>query len=871
MSDNSNCTNKRENGDLSSHCWLRRVPSMSSLMDRIRDKKKKKQKNKSSSTSTSSRRQQQQQQTNRDSVFKNRRIVKMDHRNNHNMESSSSTTTEESSEEGNDIMVYNSENNMNKQKKRVVGHMRLAQSSPHLSSTLLEQHDGDDDNNENDNEKKNIKNTSGELHRRFQSQWTLPTITTTTTTATNTTGTSLSSSTDNDDDDGDKNIKKHHHHAHHAHHHDQDRLNHLLERTVMNLNPHLLLPSYKNNKSQNNKSVSTTPVSAMTPVPTIDELEHRQKMELENEPEWSSQMDMVMTANNKKNGDDDSYYSQWSDDDDEDSEQVLVGDEDEENENGDDDTATNMSSMSSSRSIGPKSSHSHMTNKHHHHHNHTLVRIYDSLLSIVLWFIMLIWYIPSLFQQQAPVSKNVFSVRNDKVHLHEKKSTGLIQDIALALMDFTDSVAQSLRLLIRFQYVKCWKQVKFSFSLFRLSRLLSTEQFDDRTVAQVIIDEGFPHESVRCETQDGYVLHMDRIPNRKARKVIYFQHGILDSAFAWVGNGVSHSIALRAYSSKDVDVFLGNFRGFGLGPSQQQHLETTELFDKRNYWDYSFNEHAFYDVRAFVNKIREIKCRELKKTDKDNGGDGDDSTCPSFTINVVAHSLGAGCILAYLVQSQLTHQPHHLDNVMLLAPSGIHQKIPLIANVLSAIGMPIVKRLVPYVGITTREKKVLFAKILQDLNNHPALRALMAVAVSKLLLGGPVEDSPFQYVHNLLYQSYNGTSVKVADHLMQMKRSGKFMAYDYGSAQLNRQHYGQDTPWNFLEHYKDIDPIVPIHIMYGDDDRIIPPHNILTHAHELKLRHGNMIHVKKFVNCGHLELTLGMNVHVIHYILRNIK
>lgn len=483
-----------------------------------------------------------------------------------------------------------------------------------------------------------------------------------------------------------------------------------------------------------------------------------------------------------------------------------------------------------------------------------LATIYNSVLSVILWFVMLIWYIPSLFQ--APVSKSQFSVRNDKVHVHEKKSTGLIQDITLTLLDFTDSIAQAIRLFIRFQWIKCWKQIKFSFALFKLSKLLSTEGIDDRTVAQVIIDEGFPHESITCETQDGYVLHMDRIPNRKARKVVYFQHGILDSGFAWVGSGVSRSIALRAYSLKDVDIFLGNFRGFGLSP---HYLETTEAFNKKNFWDYSFNEHAFYDVRAFVEKITEIKKREL-------GCDED-----GFTINVVAHSMGAGCILAYLVHSRLTNQAHHLKNVMLLAPAGIHQKIPFIANVMSYTCMPLVRRLIPYFGITTREKKVLFAKILQDINNHPALRALWTVAVSKLLLGGPVEESPFQYIHNILYQSYNGTSVKVVDHLIQMKRCGKFVAYDYGSAEENQKHYGQDTPWNFLAHYKDIDPIIPIHIMYGDDDRIIPPHNILTHAHELKRCHGDYIHVKKFVGCGHLELTLGMNAKVINYILHNIK
>jgi pimeloyl-ACP methyl ester carboxylesterase len=482
-------------------------------------------------------------------------------------------------------------------------------------------------------------------------------------------------------------------------------------------------------------------------------------------------------------------------------------------------------------------------------------KIYSRILSAVLWFIMLIWYIPSLFKP--PSLKTHSEVRNDKVHLYEKKSTGLIQDFTLALFEFTDAIAQAVRLAIRFEWSKCWSQIKFSFSLFQPSVFLSDEGIDDRSVEQVIIDEGFPHESVTCETQDGYVLHMDRIPNKKARKVVYFQHGVLDSAFAWVGNGVSHSLAFRAYSLNDVDVFLGNFRGYGLSP---HYLETTEAFNKKNYWDYSINEHAFYDIRAFVEKITEIKKKELN-CDEDE-----------FSIIAVAHSLGAGAVLAYLVHSKLTNQKHHLSRAILMAPSGIHQKIPLLANIMTYTFLPVARRIIPYFGLTTRTKKILFAKLSQDISNHPALRALFAVAFSKLLLGGPVEDSPFQYVHNLIYQSYNGTSIKVVDHLIQMKRSGKFQAYDYGSAKENMKHYGQEKPWNFLEYYKDIEPMIPIHILYGDDDRIIPAHNILMHAKELQKWHGKKyVYVKKFRHCGHLELTLGMNVKVIKYILQQIQ
>lgn len=56
------------------------------------------------------------------------------------------------------------------------------------------------------------------------------------------------------------------------------------------------------------------------------------------------------------------------------------------------------------------------------------------------------------------------------------------------------------------------------------------------------------------------VLTLIRIPRVESRRVAFFQHGLLDSASAWVSTGNVFSLAARAYQS-GYDVFLGNFRG----------------------------------------------------------------------------------------------------------------------------------------------------------------------------------------------------------------------------------------------------------------------------------------------------------------------
>ncbi|XP_059287037.1 uncharacterized protein LOC132040414 isoform X3 [Lycium ferocissimum] len=53
---------------------------------------------------------------------------------------------------------------------------------------------------------------------------------------------------------------------------------------------------------------------------------------------------------------------------------------------------------------------------------------------------------------------------------------------------------------------------------------------DARTCQDVITELGYPYEALRVVTKDGYILHLERIPRRDARKVVYLQHGVFDSS-----------------------------------------------------------------------------------------------------------------------------------------------------------------------------------------------------------------------------------------------------------------------------------------------------------------------------------------------------
>ena len=143
-----------------------------------------------------------------------------------------------------------------------------------------------------------------------------------------------------------------------------------------------------------------------------------------------------------------------------------------------------------------------------------------------------------------------------------------------------DHVGKCMRLLVRCRFKSAIKLFHHALSLFRTEHLLSREGIDQRSMREVVVDDGYPYKRYRVETRDGYYLRLDRIPNPKSRIAIYCQHGILDSGFCWIANGPDISIAYRCFDSLQCDVFMGNFRGFGPSLAMKSATDKKHQQDK---------------------------------------------------------------------------------------------------------------------------------------------------------------------------------------------------------------------------------------------------------------------------------------------------
>ena len=123
---------------------------------------------------------------------------------------------------------------------------------------------------------------------------------------------------------------------------------------------------------------------------------------------------------------------------------------------------------------------------------------------------------------------------------------------------------------------------------------------------------GYPYEAHEVETEDGYLLRLDRIPRFGATECAFLLHGVLDSSMGWVANGALGSIGFAAFD-RGFDVFLGNCRG--VPPKRHREGDLG-----REYWDYSVNEIGLHDVSAMLRVVHRIKVQELCPGAADAGG-----------------------------------------------------------------------------------------------------------------------------------------------------------------------------------------------------------------------------------------------------------
>eukprot|EP01135_Chromosphaera_perkinsii_P011741 Nk52_evm19s2485 gene=Nk52_evmTU19s2485 len=311
------------------------------------------------------------------------------------------------------------------------------------------------------------------------------------------------------------------------------------------------------------------------------------------------------------------------------------------------------------------------------------------------------------------------------------------------------------------------RQTVSKFSWKGAKALIDFDNVDSRSHEEIVTSSGYPYEAHLVHTEDGYINKLERIPRSNSLEAVYLQHGVLENSAAWVTGGTIRSLAFRLYD-QGYDVYLGNLRGTDdlLHEDKDKH--------PKEYWDFTLNEHAFYDIPAFVSFISKLKSAEFmdkskkmghsskhrsshhNSSKKSSGGTengkkgrsrkGGGANHPHHEegrvkINVVAHSMGAACSIMSVIHSRMHGKSHMIDKLILLSPAGYHDKAPWLLTTLAPVVEHTWAKCVYAFRLPTETMRKLVSKLHQDIHNAPPARDVMRYVGSMIVGGEPVTDA----------------------------------------------------------------------------------------------------------------------------------
>jgi len=313
------------------------------------------------------------------------------------------------------------------------------------------------------------------------------------------------------------------------------------------------------------------------------------------------------------------------------------------------------------------------------------------------------------------------------------------------------------------------KVIRFFIQFCSLLVLLSTSLADPvQNVSQIITSWGYPEEDHWVETDDGFILGMQRIPHGKngksgPRPVVLLQHGLLDSACTWVINLPNESLGF-ILADAGFDVFLGNARGNTY--SSQNAMYTP---DQQEYWDLiDFDNMIAHDLPTMINKALEVSGQKsLIYIGHSQGtlmGFGAFPLQPELAAKVTLFIGLAPVAFVGNQESILLSFLAELDFAAWLAFFGEEDFMPSdwLVHILA--------------GSVCKEVPELCADVVF------------------LLCGFDVANMNDTRMPFYIDHTPAGTSVRNMWHWSQLVNSNAFQMWDYGSSQANEQHYNQSTP-----------------------------------------------------------------------------
>lgn len=295
-----------------------------------------------------------------------------------------------------------------------------------------------------------------------------------------------------------------------------------------------------------------------------------------------------------------------------------------------------------------------------------------------------------------------------------------------------------------------------------------------KDMVAIVTERGYPIETHYVTTSDGYILTMFRIPYGKQSTAsggapVILQHGLLDSSYTWVSNFEDESLGY-ILADNGFDVWFGNNRGNRYG---RNHTTLNPDDGTNAFWAFTWDEMGMIDVPTMIHYVLDYTGHE--------------------TVGWVGHS--EGTIQMFAAGTSTDNGDSYLKSAI--------EKVNLFVA------------LAPVAYVSNMQ-----SKILELLAHSDILDRLMERGIYEFLPYGPIEQvapeicrkedrlcniflmticGPTRQLNTSRIQVYvsetpAGTSSQNMKHWIQGVLNPTFQKYDFGTEELNMEHYGVSTP-----------------------------------------------------------------------------
>jgi len=356
-----------------------------------------------------------------------------------------------------------------------------------------------------------------------------------------------------------------------------------------------------------------------------------------------------------------------------------------------------------------------------------------------------------------------------------------------------------------------------------------------RNTTELIRSKGYPCEEYNVVTEDGFILGLQRIPHglhngpvSSQRPVVFLQHGLLDASSTWVVNSAAQSLGFLL-ADAGFDVWLGNVRGNTYSKRHSKYL-----VDDHKFWAWSWDQMAKYDLPAMLKFAL--------------------ATTGQPDLFYIGHSQGT--LISFACFSQDPELAKRVKAFVALGPVLTLGHVEGLVRFLAHLA-PDLQSLFELFGVNEFLPSDALMRFLAMTVCHGSVSRYLCENVMFLLAGRDIRELNATRLPVYVSHAPAGTSVQNLVHFAQLVKSNKFQMYDFGSDDLNRQHYNQPYPpiYNISAFN------VPTYVYSGERDLLSTPQDVKALLSQVRSIRAHR-QIPKF---NHLDFLWGVEANEILY------